>query len=127
MVQRGRKCGMVVEGFGAALRPKLYRNDECLKGLLLLEEERRVAFRRCGTQLITERLPLDRWEWCFLMQHYGARTRLLDWSDGALVALYFAVVSRGGKSDKYGTVDAVVYMIEAFPDCRPLRGRKARD
>jgi FRG domain len=46
------------------------------------------------------------------MQHYGAPTRLLDWSDGALVALYFAVASRGGEADKYGTADAVVYMID---------------
>ncbi|MEX0608897.1 MAG: FRG domain-containing protein [Balneolaceae bacterium] len=30
-------------------------------------------------------------EWLFIMQHYGSPTRLLDWSQNVLVALYFIV------------------------------------
>jgi hypothetical protein len=100
---------------GTALKPKLYRNDFDPKLILNLEGEMRVEFRRRGAQLIIERASVDKWQWYFLMQHYGAPTRLLDWSDAALVGLYFAVSKRARKTDdREADADAAVYMLDPW-------------
>ena len=48
---------------GKALQPKLYRNNSASKVIFDLEAEMRVEFRKRGAQLITERSPIDKWEW----------------------------------------------------------------
>ena len=53
----------------------------------------------------------DYFEWLFIMQHYGTPTRLLDWSESAIVALSFATQYR---SHENKDSDAVVWCLDPF-------------
>jgi len=93
------------------LVPKLYRKEFSDAD----ENEIRQEFQSRAQQLIQARLPADKWEWYFLMQHYGAPTRLLDWTDNPLTALYFAV------ADHRGDCDASVWVLDPWWLNRKLR------
>lgn len=57
-----------------------------------LELETILAFKRHAAVVADIRLPAeeDRFGWLCIMQHYRTPTRLLDWTENALVALFFA-------------------------------------
>ncbi len=69
------------------LMPSLLRKNSPVMEISLLRRFKQVAHQNLNYT------PADDWEWLFLMQHHGIPTRLLDWSESPLVALYFAVDS----------------------------------
>lgn len=97
------------------LVPGLYRpENEALE-----EDGLRDEFRRCGWPYLPGAAlePTDEWEWYFLMRHHSVPSRLLDWSESALVACYFAL------RDARDGVNAAVWVLDPFALNRKV-GRK---
>jgi hypothetical protein len=76
----------------------LYYDEHSLIGHFMSRAETRTQ-RTCPSSE-------DYFDWLFLAQHYGLPTRLLDWSENLLFALYFAVVEKEQK-DKDGCIWAL--------------------
>jgi len=71
-----------------SLVPGVFRGERGIRS----EQNLSLRFRQYARTRYTA-CPTDDdfCSWLFLAQHYGLPTRLLDWSESALVALYFAV------------------------------------
>ncbi len=82
------------------LKPGIFRYSEGSSELTLL-----TRFKQSASLLI-DTTPKDDFDWMFLMQHYGVPTRLLDWSESPLTALYFAV------SDINNETDSALWMLK---------------
>jgi hypothetical protein len=79
------------------LTPKIYRPEfEDIK-----EDDLRWEFRHLAWPYLSSAAwePKTEWDWYFLMEHYGLPTRLLDWTESALVALYFGLRNTKDKKE----------------------------
>jgi len=91
-----------IHGNSTQLLPKMYRKtqDGRVHNENRLLQNFRLKAPTLGFGEIPDRNQTD--QWLFLAQHFGLPTRLLDWTESALAALYFAL----------GRVDPVIWMLD---------------
>jgi len=79
-----------------ALRPSLFRcfKKETLDVGKIRDLENDLFFEFQAKARFSEGVALSDWDVLFLMQHYRAPTRLLDWTEVLHVAVYFAIAYR---------------------------------
>ena len=83
------------------LKPSLYRGNHDPE-----YEREMIRDFKLNLHNFYEKVPEREIEILFIMQHYGCPTRLMDWTESSLVALFFAV---------YNTVDADACVWVLFP------------
>lgn len=119
-LRSNRRKHLWYRGCGTAsheLKPSLYRHKkhQTIDEILVLEKELLARFRQRSIPFHS-RPATDDWEWIFLMQHYGVPTRLLDWSESPLMALFFAVTMAAHKIGKSGrpvfSSDACIWVLD---------------
>ena len=103
------------------LTPSLLRHRKATDARAMLQMERRLLNRFADRSLPFQSPPMtlsderSNWEYLFLMQHHGVPTRLLDWSENAFIALFFAVtdgLSRRALDQTLTQVPAAVWILD---------------
>ncbi len=97
------------------LIPKVFRPVNNTNPDLMYRETQIITRFQNRTPARLEKYPDKSDEWLFLAQHYGLPTRLLDWTESAMIGLYFAI-----RDNKHWDNDGSLWMLN------PSKLNKAR-
>jgi FRG domain len=88
-----------------SLIPSIARKDSKIDTTDI--EKKMLEELKRRTRTLIDGMQFDEWDWLIYAQHFGMKTRLLDWTSNPLTALWFAC-SNEFKKD----VDSVVYILK---------------
>lgn len=114
--------------FDKPLLPKIARYD--LPDVEETERHMLEDFQRRSIHLIDNH-PANSWDWLALAQHHGMATRLLDWTENPLIALWFSMAA---KTDEMKVDYSVVWafnvpnedIVISTGDKDPFKGRTVK-
>lgn len=104
------------------LVPKICRLRSRDSDLLEVERLLLQEFKRTNPLLIEQHRPMDDWDYLTLGQHYGLPTRLLDWSNSALIALWFATGGNYFRVDTNPAYAVVWILMPTNADYQDIEG-----
>lgn len=105
---RGQGCDQ------RSLTPSLLRKLDPYTVSKMLQTEQRLItrFRQRSLPFWPEGYPQTNWEHLFAMQHFGVPTRLMDWSESAMTAAFFAADHDPQRCECRGSCRPTVWVLD---------------
>jgi hypothetical protein len=86
--------------------------DDCFQSRNIKQLEKNINedfYRRAQKYISSKSIENSNWNRYFLMQHYKVYTRLLDWTENAMLALFFSITDESSNKE-----DSIIWILQPF-------------